>query len=249
MRGSVEPQSFPTINSHRGVIHDEGIVLPAVFQISDNTRSGGFWVKRVRVTTLISVGLVLCASPAGAKLIPTTGSFFTAPADGTLTFTFEGYSSDDTNQMVFAFNGDALFTNNIAVVGGVIHETIVADQIYRLGLRNISAGDTWSSDSASNWDRLAHLAGTSTFSDFHLGAAPTPVSTGCALVSGCYFGWEDLPGPGADDDFNDLVFALQFTPISSRSVAPGGDPVPEPGTLTLLCGGLLGLGFITRRRA
>ena len=250
MRGSVEPQSFPTINSHRGVIHEEGIVLPAVFQISDNTRSGGFWVKRVRVTTLISVGLVLCASPAGAKLIPTTGSFFTAPADGTLTFTFEGYSAGDTDQMVFAFNGDALFTNKIASVGDVVHETVVADQTYRLGLRNNSAGDTWSSDPASNWDGVAHLASTSTFSDFHLGAAvPTPVSTNCALVSGCYFGWEDLPGPGADDDFNDLVFALQFTPISSRSVDLRGDPVPEPGTLTLLCVGLLGLGFITHGRA
>jgi hypothetical protein len=215
MRGSVEPQSFPTINSHRGVIHEEGIVLPAVFQISDNTRSGGFWVKRVRVTTLISVGLVLCASPAGAKLIPTTGSFFTAPADGTLTFTFEGYSADDTDQMVFAFNGDALFTNQSAAVGDAILQIVVAGQIYQLGLRNNSTGDTWSSDPASNWDGQLHLASTNTFSDFHLGAAvPTLVSTDCALVSGCYFGWEDLPGPGADDDFNDLVFALQFTPTS-----------------------------------
>ena len=75
------------------------------------------------------------------------------------------------------------------------------------------------------------------------------MSTDCALVSGCYFGWEDLPGPGADDDFNDLVFALQFTPTSLRSVDLRGDPVPEPGTLTLLCVGLLGLGFITHRRA
>ena len=207
-------------------------------------------MKRVRITTLIAVGLVLCASPAGAGLIPTTGPFFTAPADGTLTFIFEGYSAGDTDQMVFAFNGDALFTNNIATAGDVVHETVGAGQIYQLGLRNNSAGDTWSSDPASHWDRQLHLASTSTFSDFHLGSAvPTPVSTDCALVSGCYLGWEDLPGPGADDDFNDLVFALQFTPTGLRRVDLRGDPVPEPGTLTLLCAGLLGLGFITHRRA
>jgi hypothetical protein len=49
-----------------------------------------FGVKRVRITALIAVGLVLCASPAGAGLIPTTGSFFTAPADA------------DFNDLVFA---------------------------------------------------------------------------------------------------------------------------------------------------
>ncbi len=86
----------------------------------------------VTKNTSIAVGVVLCASPAGAALIPTTGSFFTAPTDGTLTFTFEGYSAGDTDQMVFAFNGDALFTNKIAAVGDVVHETVVADQIYRL---------------------------------------------------------------------------------------------------------------------
>jgi hypothetical protein len=152
--------------------------------------------------------------------------------------------------MVFAFNGDALFTNQFAAVGDAIRQIVVAGQIYQLGLRNHSTGDTWSSDPASNWDGQLHLASTSTFSDFHLGAAvPTLVSTDCAFVSGCYFGWEDLAGSGADDDFNDLVFALQLTPISQRSLELRGDPVPEPGTLTLLCGGLLGLGFITRRRA
>jgi hypothetical protein len=204
-------------------------------------------VKRVRVTALIAVGLVLCAAPAGAGLLPLTGPFFTAPADGTLTFTFEGYSASHTDRMVFAFNGDALFINESAAVGDVVHETVVRGQIYQLSLYDNDTGDTWSSDRASNWDGLAHLASASIFSDFHLGtAAPRPVSTGCALISGCYFGWEDRPG--ADNDFNDLVFALQFTPTSPRNADLAGVQIPEPQNLTLLFAGLLGLGFIAQSR-
>ena len=134
-------------------------------------------MKQVRITALIVAGLVLCASPAGAALIPTTGSFFTAPADGTLTFTFEGYSADDTDQMVFAFNGDALFTNNIAAVGDVIQQVVVASQIYQLGrCAAIALATPGPAIRRRIQDGQLHLASTSTFSDFRLGAAvPTPV--------------------------------------------------------------------------
>ncbi len=203
-------------------------------------------MKPVGVAALIAVG-VLCASPAGAGLVPLAGPFFTAPADGTLTFTFEGYSASHTDRMVFAFNGDALFTNESAAVGDVVDETVVQGQIYQLSLHDNNTGDTWSSDQASNRDGLAHLASTSIFSDFHLGSALPRSSPDCTLVSGCYFGWEDRPG--ADNDFNDLVFALQFTPTSPRIADLVGVPIPEPQTLILLFAGLLGLGFIAHRRA
>jgi hypothetical protein len=179
-------------------------------------------------------------------LIPSAASFFTAPADGTLTLTYEGYSALDTDHMVFTVNGDALFTNKTAAMGDVIHEAVIAGHAYQLSLHDDHTNDTWSSNPGANWDGMAHLGSTGIFADFHLGAtAPVPVAN-CALIGGCYFGWEDR-APGTDEDFNDLMFALQFTPATPRSVSAGSDPVPEPATLALLCAGLLGLGSITRR--
>lgn len=201
------------------------------------------------VSPVIGAMMVLCAPPAGASLITTTASFFTAPADGTLTFTFEGFSAADTDHMAFTFDGDALFTNQTTAVETVITETVVAGQVYELSLHNDKNRATWSSDPASNPGGLAHLAGTNDFSDFHLGAvAPTPVSTNCAIAGSCYFGWEDLPR--RDDDFNDLVFALQFTATDPGNPGPVSDPVsvPEPDVLALIGTGLLGLGFTVRKR-
>lgn len=51
--------------------------------------------------------------------------------------------------------------------------------------------------------------------------------------------WEDLPYNSSDKDFNDFVVLVE-------SVAPV--PVPEPGTLALLGGGLLYGAFRSRRR-
>ena len=116
----------------------------------------------------------LVLPPAGAGLISyNRASFFTAPADGTLTFIFEGYSAGDTDQMVFAFNGDTLMSSLTTSLPRATwsSETVGAGQIYQLGLRNNSAGDRRPSDPASHWDRQLHLASTSTFSDFHLGSS------------------------------------------------------------------------------
>src|SRR5215475_13199337 len=100
----------------------------------------------VWVSALTWAVLVLCASPAEAGPIATTAAFFTAPADGILTFTYEGYSASDTDQMAFTFNGDALFTNKVAAVGATVHQTVVAGQTYELSLQDNFTGDTWSSD-------------------------------------------------------------------------------------------------------
>ena len=128
--------------------------------------------------------------------------------------------------------------------GAFVIKSVTASQLYQLNLVDLNPdfANTWSSDPASNSDNSAHLSYTGDFSEFGIGGAPFPKSTNCALGGlSCYLGWEDRPFPGADSDFNDLVFALQFTPDE----VPG---TPEPTSMTLLGSGLIALGALMRRR-
>ena len=170
-----------------------------------------------------------------AFILFTDATFFTPTSDGTLTFTFEGHSADFFDTMNFAINGSTIF-NNQAALGTQVFKSVTAGTTYRLTLITPAGVPDWSSNPALNSDGLQHLAATAVFADFNLGAAPAPKSTDCAFAVGaCYLGWEDLP-PQSDADYNDLVFAMQFT------------PVPEPTTLAIVGSGLLGFGAIQRFR-
>jgi hypothetical protein len=169
------------------------------------------------------------ATPAAA--LPTSftdASFITVSAGSALRFTFDGLSAADTDTMRLVFNGQVIFTNQTATVGDTITTGPLAPGTYQLSLTNVSQGTTYSSNPALNPDG-AHLAFSSNFADFNLGALPA------AAGPAPFYGWEDRPlAAGGTLDYNDLVFSLQV--------------VPEPATLVMLGGSLLMLGALIRRR-
>src|SRR5262245_14222777 len=182
------------------------------------------------VTTTVAFVLVGASASYAACIscVPTDATFFTAPSDGMLTFTFEGSDAAFTDIMRLTFNNTVLF-NNHAVGQLPISLPVTAGQIYELNLFVQNTGISWTSDPTDNGG-VAHLASTGIFSDFGIGSPLIAINTNCAIANQCYLGWEDLtPSAPSDNDFNDLVFALQFT------------PVPEPATLALFSSGLFAL--------
>ena len=86
-------------------------------------------------------------------------------------------------------------------------------------------------------DGYAHLA-------FFPNGVPGDVSGVVPGTAGVgLFGFEDVTYRSSDWDFNNAIFAIDHGSIGSPT-----EVVPEPATLTLLGGGLAGLGALARRR-
>src|SRR5258706_3402350 len=114
-------------------------------------------------------------------------------------------------------------------------------------LANISTGLTFTSNTADS-DGNYHARITSNYADFGVGALPGGASSVIAALLGLgssitYIGFEDrkLGQADADFDYNDLIFAFANT-VTTPTI------IPEPLTISLFGAGIVGMGWLSRRR-
>jgi hypothetical protein len=185
--------------------------------------------KGIMVTTAFAALLFSgSASDAGATTWSnfTNSSFITlASGNNALTFTFDGKSAANTDNMDIILSGDIqqLVISNSATIGtSVTISGLTAGQTYGLELIDTASGQHWSSDPSkdgttnagvayssdlinsygnsctrgSNCGQAPHLAYTTNWDSFGLGGS-APGAPGSI-----YYGWEDLPLADHVEDAN-----------------------------------------------
>ena len=132
----------------------------------------------------------------------------------------------------YVFNSQTSHTGDSLTLGNVNAGDQLVFEIYVSNLNQLFA-----SNPALSADGLNHV-----YSASYAGG----VSNGAALPAGLYLGLEDTSIPTNNNpgnlDYNDLSLVV------SDVTATGSSPVPEPGSLLLLCSGAITSALALRRR-
>lgn len=158
------------------------------------------------------------------------GGYITVAETGNVTATYLGHTAGYTNELVLYMPSNSLgviFNNHTTPVGTTFDlGTYAAGTELQFAIHVLNTGETfYSGPGTRNPDGMAH------------------VKTDDLIVAPeIWVGFEDLLG-GGDMDFDDVQF--KFSNTASVTELPA---VPEPGSLALMGLGLLGMGYVVRRK-
>jgi hypothetical protein len=200
-------------------------------------------MKHAKLSHLVALAAVAFAGSANAGPIPypnagsenTTLYSFSATATGDLMAYFvDGGGATFTNELTVSINGVASaiqgLNNHASSYGTAInfgHVDIGDSIVFKMVTLNPSNVGPWYSDKSLNADGANHIYATDFAGDN-------------VIPAGTYVGFEDIPVPGADFNYNDEAFV--FTNVSVATV-------PEPATWGLMMLGLGGLLGLKKARA
>jgi hypothetical protein len=178
--------------------------------------------------------------PIGTPTTVNPGLLNALGGDSTAIFAYA--NAGDTSELTLTgFPSNPIFNNSVNADGNTVDLGVLSGP-QQFGLNNLSTGTSFLANVADPAGDY-HVFYTTNFADFGVGALPAATAAAIAATGASdviFVGWEDLTGAqGSDFDYNDLIFA--FTNLAPTAA-------PEPTTLALIGVGLMGLGFVRRRK-